>query len=76
MTAPVGLLNVLAAKADRVLAARALALLPATVAPHVRDEDRRRMITSLEGRAGRHRTRRADVERTVAALGLEWHGSR
>lgn len=75
---PIAVLNAMAARADRVLARRALAMLPATMAPNmIKEEDRRRLIASLERRAGHYgRTRRGDVERIVAGLGMELSGSR
>lgn len=52
---PYAVLKVLAAKADRVLAARALAMLPATTAAFASEKEQHRVVAELERRAGRGR---------------------
>lgn len=75
---PMSVLEAMAERADRVVSARALAALAPSMAPHVRDEDRRRMIGELERRAGRRavRTRTRDVVRTIESLGLDLNAAR
>lgn len=76
MTTPLSVLAALASRADRVMAARGLALVPVSMIPHVSQDDRRTVIRDLERRAGRFavHTKASNVERTLQALGLDLNG--